>query len=405
MPRAQRDGTGRAPGDVRACAACGADLPEGARFCVACGQAAPAPDAPATGPDGGGAPLVVELGPEEPGPEPGSPPGQAPGTPPPPIERSEAGPVPPTGPAPGGALPPTAAAAPPPPPGHADPTTGWGGPPPPGVPAGAPGWPTAAQPGRRAVWPLAPLTVPVALLLATLVYGVISNNVLAELGLDGYGGAFTSGATLALVLTGALLLLALVGRRPLRPVAALVSLLVTVVVVGAVSAVASESVGDGFFLPGRPGGPLENLPESLYVPYDALVGSYFSRDLLFFQVGDGAVSGTAVGAWALVSMVVGAGAALGASRRAVAALAAGAGGLVAGALGEGAFELLAAVAPDLVVVDGTLSPVVLLPVVVTGIGIGLGGLLSIRTDAGAGAGPWAGPVPGGGQPAGWSGAP
>lgn len=368
---------------MSACAACGADLPDGARFCVACGQAAPPPGPSAADPDRDSGPLVVELERGDQAPEPGSP-GQS--TPPPP------GATPPPA---GG--PPQPGATPPPPGGPPPPPQAW-------VPGAAPAWPTAGPPRRRSVWPLAPLTAPVALLVGTLVFGAVSNNVLAELGLDGYLGAFTSGATLALLLTGALLLLALLGRRPLGPVAALVSLLVTVVVVGALSAVASEVVGDGFFLPGRPGGPLENLPESLYVPYDALVGSYFARDLLFFEVGDGALSGTAVGTWALISMVVGAGAALGASRRAAAALAAGLGGLVAGAAGEGAFELLAAVAPDLVVVDGTLSPIVLLPVVVAGVGIGLGGLVSVRGDAGAP--PWAAPAPagappGGGPPGGW----
>lgn len=378
---------------MSACAACGADLPEGARFCVACGHAAPTPGPSAA--DSGSGPLVVELEHGDHAPGPGSE-GQGQGTAPgPPSDRADGGPLGSTGPAPAGATaPPGAVGATPPPP------------PPVSVPGAAPGWPTAAPPRRQSVWPLAPLTAPVALLVGTLVFGAVSNNVLAELGLDGYLGAFTSGATLALLLTGALLLLALLGRRPFGPVAALVSLLVTVVVVGALSAVASEAVGDGFFLPGRPGGPLENLPESLYVPYDALVGSYFARDLLFFEVGDGVVSGTAVGAWALISMVVGAGAALGASRRPAAALAAGLGGLLAGAAGEGAFELLAAVAPDLVVVDGTLSPIVLLPVVVAGVGIGLGGLVSVRGDAGAGAQPWAAPAPGGvppggGPPGGW----
>jgi len=350
---------------MASCATCGTDLAADAKFCTQCGTAAPAKFNPAETID-------ITLGEAQPAaPQPAAPQPAAPQ--PAPAPAAEA---------------PTALSGPTVPPTTQQPT--YAPAPPPGVGAPPP-FPGAGQPapvGRKqklqGSWPLPVLTVPIATCIAALLYGLIANVGLANIGfLDELDAAGLGGAVA--VFTGVsmvtLYLVALLRRGPAKPLVALLVLLVTPVVAAALLvAVAQVVVGDdGSFDVGLPVGSGDlttGLPESLWGPYNQMLSTLFDGELAV-DVGDSRVSYVLLFGWGLLVGLIGLGGGLGSTGRFGFALMAAIGGFLGAVFGELVVEVLFGYSWGRDIFFGDSGPRVttLFPALMAGVGIGLGSLI------------------------------
>ncbi|OWY62931.1 hypothetical protein B7486_55790 [cyanobacterium TDX16] len=233
----------------------------------------------------------------------------------------------------------------------------------------------------RGPWPLAPLTVPIALAVGTVLSGALSALVLVELPwadrLDA-GGLFTFAFGFGLVLTGLLVALSATTRaRPSLP-RALLGTLGTAAGCGVVAVVADAATTDterfDAFLPPRQVFTDDPLPVAL-IPSQLMLRTFVDLDVLQIDLFDRPIFLTSAIAFAVLMGLVGVGATLasgGTVRSAVLAAIGAAGGALVGDVfvQYGSFEwprsFFDAQGPTLLV---------LIPMLLSGIGLGLGALL------------------------------
>jgi hypothetical protein len=234
----------------------------------------------------------------------------------------------------------------------------------------------------RGPWPFAPLTVPLALVVATIATGLVSILVVAELpwseGLD-QPGATTVGLVFGISMAAALVLLSLTTRARPSLGRALVGVLLTGVAVALITLVANVIIGQslGFpdpLLPDRD--VLTDEPEAVLVPQQLLLTTYADFQTLDVTLLDHPYLLTVPLTFGLVMAAVGVGATLASAGTLRSALLAAIGAAAGAFVGEMILQYASFEWPEVVRGDlGLPRPFVLVPMVLSGIGLGLGALL------------------------------
>lgn len=233
----------------------------------------------------------------------------------------------------------------------------------------------------RGPWPLAPLSVPIVLLVATLVAGVVANLVLAEMSWSRF--LDTTGTWAFALVLGGLLVASLVALSLLtapRPsaVRALVGFVVTTFAFAGLAATATALtegfgpdplVGDRGLLTDRP-------LNAVVIPYDGMLESFVDTGLLDVSIASTPFFGSVIVLFALLMAVVGAGATSASGGGALSTVLASIGAAGGAAIGELVVQYGFTQWRD-AFIDPRAGPtlLVLLPIVLSGIGIGLGAQL------------------------------
>jgi hypothetical protein len=240
---------------------------------------------------------------------------------------------------------------------------------------------THLQPNpRQSPWPLAPVTVPLVLLVATALMGPIAHLMLSRLPFsDAFDASGT--ATFALLygalLTGGLVVLGLFTSSRPGPGAALAGVAGTAVAVAVVASVAHAAI-DSFRIESAVGNRdffTNNPTDTLLLPHVTFSNLFIDPGTLTLDWdGQPVVFGTSLLVWAALLAVVGAGGALASGGGVRSVLGAGVGGAVGGAVGELVLEILIYQQRDLFFTDPgqTVRPTILLHLVIGGIFIGCG---------------------------------
>jgi len=295
---------------------------------------------------------------------------------------------------------------------------------------GAPGQgayqPPPAGPDPRAgrgPWPLAPLTVPVALIVGTVVAGVLGNLVVSELPWSetfDVPGTFTFGLVFGGSLAGTLVVLSMLSTARPSLVKAFAGLVGTTVAVALVATLAGALTDDFGFEPvtGNRTFLTEEPADAVLLPYNSMLATFADIDTLTAEVFDVRLSFTVLIAVGILMGVLGVGSTLASGGRPASAVLGGAGAAIGAVAGELFVQVGFSKWPD-AFFNGSGSgptPLVLSTMVLAGVGLGLGALLGrphgrpgavapLPTTPGAYAPPLATPPPGYAAPTGGAPAP